>query len=74
MTSREKFEIDVKGKKFECERVISGNNNLAQEVVVLGVGSKKDYATYGRKGHPLDSMLGTARLIAHEIIGENANR
>jgi hypothetical protein len=70
MRETEIFEIEAGGRKYECSRTISGKNDLIQEVAVAGVGSKKDSATYGPKGHPYSSMLTTARLIAHEIVRE----
>jgi hypothetical protein len=43
---------------------------LDQDIRVIGVGHKRDPASYGRKWHRPGSMDGIAELIAVEIIHE----
>lgn len=66
-----KFTIAHEGKTYECERIVEGKRVLHQTVVVVGVGSKEDPASYGQRGHPVESMAGVACLIADEILREN---
>lgn len=67
---REAFEVEHNGKTYACQRVITGTITLSQRIYVIGVGSKDDSANYGRRGHPISTMAGIARIIAGEIIRE----
>jgi hypothetical protein len=65
---RYQFTVEVKGTKYDCERVVEGTRILNQEITVNGVGSKSDPARYGEGQYPVRSMEGIAKLIAGEII------
>jgi hypothetical protein len=62
------FTVENKGKTYQCERVVTGQRTLYQEIHVIGIGSKSDPAAYGKKYHPPQTMEGIARVIAQEII------
>ncbi|MEI9991548.1 MAG: hypothetical protein WDM86_16075 [Rhizomicrobium sp.] len=63
------FTVDFGGKSYACERIIIGADRLTQRIHVIGVGSKDDSATYGLRGHPVETMSSIARIIAGEILG-----
>lgn len=65
---RYQFTVEANGRTYNCERVVTGKRVLRQTIDVTGVGSKADSADYGRHAHPVASMEGIARIIAHEII------
>ena len=70
--SHEPFQVEFGGKTYQCERVVrETRGTLTQRIVVSGIGSKDDTASYGRTGHRVESMHATARLIAVEIIGDD---
>ncbi len=67
------FTVEVDGKTYPCERIVSGTRVLTQSVSVLGLGSENDQANYGGpRGHPAASMPGIAKLIAQSIIRKAA--
>jgi hypothetical protein len=66
------FELAGHDCVYRCMRTITGDRMLYQTIHVDGFGSKQDPAPYGANGHPISSMLGTAKLIAWEIIGKNS--
>ena len=69
ITSTRKFEVTINGKTYQCESTITSSEDvLDQDVRVIGVGHKRDPASYGRKWHRPESMDGIAELIAGEII------
>ncbi len=65
----ETFEVSFGDKAFVCQRTITGTNSFTQHIHVIGVGSKNDSATYGPKGHPVETMSSIAQIIAGEILG-----
>lgn len=69
---RSKFTVGADGKVYQCEREITGKKELRQTIYVIGVGSKADTASYGRRGRSPGTMESIARLIAHEIIRQAA--
>lgn len=74
MNSPDKYEfsVEVDGKKYQCQRSVSGSRELNQTIYVQELGkSKIDSASYGPNGHPYASMESVARIIALEIIREN---
>ena len=71
VTSSETFQIEHDGKTYDCRRDVSGDRIKQQTIYVSGIGSKDDVASYGGGYHRIESMLGTAKLIAHEIVREN---
>lgn len=62
------FTVNVNGRVYQCERIVTGQRVLRQQIRVTGVGSKNDPASYGAKYHPPGTMEAIARLIAREII------
>lgn len=62
------FTIEFNGKTYNCQREVSGKRDLYQMIYVHKFGYKQDPALYGVKGHPVETMATTARLIAFEII------
>lgn len=66
------FTLDSSGNTYNCEREVTGKRVMRQMIRVVGVGSKRDSADYGSKGHPPQTMQSIARVIALEIIRENA--
>ena len=71
ITSTKKFEVTINGKTYQCESTIRTSKDvLDQDIRVIGVGHKRDPASYGRKWHRPGSMDGIAELIAVEIIHE----
>jgi len=62
------FTIDVDGKTYKCERVVSGTREYTQVIHVLGVGSEADNARYGPKRHRPTGMESIATQIAREIV------
>jgi hypothetical protein len=67
---RYEFTVEVDGKTYCCESVVSGVRVLTQRVTVKGIGSENDAASYGRSDHPVVSMPGVAELIATNIIAK----
>lgn len=67
MTERIKFQYEG----HDCERVVTQARFLTQEIIVRGVGWKKDYADYGPGRHPISTMEQIARMIADEILREH---
>lgn len=65
---RQKFSIEYKGIKFDCERIIHGKQVFRQTIQVCGVGSQEDDVEYSSKHHNVATMASTANLIAVEII------
>jgi hypothetical protein len=62
------FTIEVDGKTYKCERVVSGTREYTQVIHVLGVGSEADSARYGPKHHRPTGMESLAAQIAREIV------
>lgn len=65
------FFVEVGGKSYECERVISGTRVLTQTVSVRGVGTEADAVEYGSSAHPAIAMDGNATLIAMGMVRKN---
>lgn len=65
------FVVEVKGKSYECERLVSGTRLLTQTVTVRGLGTEADSAEYGSSAHPAIAMEGIATLIAMGIVRKN---
>jgi hypothetical protein len=67
------FVLEQNGSIYRCEAEVTGNGVLRQTVKVVGVGSKRDIARYGRPDrHPPEMMPTIARMIAQEILGEDS--
>lgn len=62
------FTVEVNGKTYQCEREVTGQRVLRQQIRVTGVGNKNDPAAYGAKSHPPETMESIVKLIAREII------
>lgn len=67
-TEKFKFTIEVDGKSYDCERVVSGTREFTQVIHVIGVGTEWDGARYGSKRYRPESMESIARQIARELI------
>jgi hypothetical protein len=69
-----RFEVEVEGRTYKCERVVDGTRVLTQSIRVEGIGTESDSASYGSRGHPVASMPGIAELIAERIIKTRLER
>ena len=62
------FTIQVDGRTYKCERIVSGTREFTQIILVLDIGSEVDTARYGPNRHPPASMESIAEQIAREIV------
>jgi hypothetical protein len=66
------FFVEVSGKSYECERVVSGTRVMTQTVTVRGMGTEADAANYGSSATPPIAMEGVATLIAMGIVRKSS--
>jgi hypothetical protein len=65
---KHEFAVVVDGETYRCDRTVYGKRVLTQRVHVAGMGTEPDPVRYGAGGHPIESMLPIATLIAAKII------
>jgi hypothetical protein len=63
--SREEFTVDVDGRTYQCERIVSGTRALPQSIRVVGIGTREDTRSYSPRE---PTMKGAAKLIAMNLI------
>jgi len=70
MPSPVRFEVEYKGKVYQCLSVLEGTRKFRQTISVLGAGLPvKDSVVYGEPdGKPIEYMDAAARTIALGIL------